>query len=143
MDATTTSRGRRRRRRRGGVCWRRRRRRRSTSSDAVSGAARRSARLRRLHGGKRSASLLNLQGGRGKRGGRRNFLDRSLRWPRSSSTTAVVCPWLVLLFWCSSRCILFVCRQDSAARHYGRYGPERQYSSCARRRFRHMQGWFC
>ena len=69
--------------------------------------------------------------------------ETSSRWPRSSSTTAVLCPWLVLLFWCSSRCIPFVCRQDSVARHYGRYGPERQYSSCARRRFRHMQGWFC
>ena len=56
-----------------------------------------------------------------------------LSWPRSLSTTAVVCPWLVLLSWCFSRCIPFVCRQDSAARQHGRYGPELQYS---RRRFR-------
>ena len=67
--------------------------------------------------------------------------ETSSRWPRSSSTTEVACPWL--LIWCSSRCIPFVCRQDSAARHYGRNGPERQCSSCASRRFRHMQGWFC
>ena len=62
---TSGGRSLRRRKRRGGECWRRRRRRRSTrrrcwSSDAVSGAASRSARLRRLHGGRRSASLLNL-----------------------------------------------------------------------------------
>ena len=52
-----------------------------------------------------------------------------LSWRRSSSTTAVVCPWLVLLFWCSSHCFSFVCRQDSAARHLCRYGPEGLFPS--------------
>ena len=143
-------------RRRGGECWRRRRRRRSTrrkcwSSDAVSGAASRSARLRTLHGGKRSASLLNLRGGRGKRGGRRSFLELCvcctsryapffrrhaqdaghLGWYgpegqfslRSSSTPAVACAWLVLLVVFSSRCVPF-CSQQADAPHHGRYALE-------------------
>ena len=55
------------------------------------------------------------------------FLSHAL--PRSSWTPAVVCSWLVLLFWCFSRCIPFVCRQDSAARHHGRSGPEGQLCS--------------
>ena len=42
-----------------------------------------------------------------------------LLWPRSSSTTEVVCSWLVTLVQCFCS-VPFVCRQASAAR----YGPE-------------------
>ena len=45
--------------------------------------------------------------------------------PRSSSKTAFLCPWLVLLLWYFSRCIPIGCRQVPAARHHGR-----QFSSC-------------
>ena len=68
-------------------------------------------------------------------------------WPgfrsRSSLSGARACSFLVSLVQ-RSRSVPFVCRQAHAARHHGWYGPERQYSSCARRRLGQwlMRGWF-
>ena len=52
--------------------------------------------------------------------------------PRSSSILAVASARLVWLR-CTSRYVPFWRRQAQDALHHGRYGPEGQYSSCARR----------
>ena len=46
--------------------------------------------------------------------------------PRSPSSTAVACAWLVSLVFCSSRCGPFSCRLAQDACHHGRYGSEGQ-----------------
>ena len=65
-----------------------------------------------------------------------------LLWPRSSSTTAVECPWLVSLVQCL-RSLPNVCRQAYVCIMDGM--DQKDSAQCARRRLRlwHTQSWFC
>ena len=75
---------------------------------------RRSSRRRRRR--RRWRPRLRGEGKRGRRRRRPKLLPHIPLVPRSSSTSAVACSWLVF-------CIPFLCWQAQAAGHLGRYGP--------------------
>ena len=70
-----------------------------------------------------------------------------LSWPRSSSTAAVVCPWLVTLVQCL-RSVLFVCRQAYAASMDGTDQKDSTHralvvDSGSDQKDSYAVGWFC